>query len=419
MTAQPETAGTAALLNQHLPHDPDGAWYCDAGIPARKLRKAIRAYGGDVSPEQVLALGDGTVFGSAKEGVLITSTMLISGTTEGRFAIPLQDIAKAKSLGGWPEYSVEVTAQDGTTHRISTTCFERQQDRLISFLNALQATDNVAPQITAEGSAAERSEAETAEAPSVVRMAPFHGETSIRDVNAGLRLIGICPHEGFDEADSLFAAAFREDDEIPLLKGYCRYIGFNRREVDGVFLLSNRRLMLFSMESGAKIFFVELSRRLLGAVPFPFFEEVCSFLLFSIPRAAWVAIRGGRERMISRALGHSDARLLSSSPPLRCVQATPLDGLNQTVSQVSIGTGVWTGILSRDFGISFAPTQLTGVFRLPKDFILPEYETLEPIERLCYSIRGALAEQGLGYRLDQDGQQLTLFPIAVEQRVAA
>lgn len=416
MTAQLDTA---ALLNEHLPHSPDAAWYCGAGIPAKKLRNAVRAYGGDLCAEEVRALGDGTVFGSAKEGVLITSSMLYSGTTDGRFAVPLTSIVRAEAKGGWPEYSVEVTCDDGRRHRISTTCFEKQQERLVAFFNGLTQQPVGVSAETAGPNSEGTPPAGEEEPPVSVSMTAFQGETSIQAVNGGLRLLGICPHRDFDDAGSLFDAAMRQDAEIPLLKGYCRYIGFNRRAVDGVFLLSNRRLLLFSMESGPKIFFVEMTKRLLGAVPFPFFDDVCSLLLFSIPRSVYVALRGGRERMIGRALGASDERLLSARPPLRCVQSTPLDGLSQRVSQVTVGSGVWTGILSREFGVSFAPVELKGVFQLPKDLILPEYETLEPMERLLYSIRDVLESQGLGYRLDQDGQQLTLFPVAVEQRAAA
>ena len=123
--------------------------------------------------------------------------------------------------------------------------------------------------------------------------------------------------------------------------------------------------------------------------------------------------------MISRALGLSNQQLMSTRPPLRRIQQTDFDGLSQRVSQATIGTGVWTGILAREFGVSFAPAELSGIFKLPKDVILPEYETLEPLERLLYSIRGALAKRGLGYRMDADGNQLTIFPIVAEQKNAA
>lgn len=418
MARSPNAPDTAWLLNAHLTHDVDAGWYCDAGIPPKKLSKAIRAYGGDVRPEYVLALGDGTVFGSAKEGILITSTHLISGTSDGRFSVPLSSIVSANRLGGWPEYSIEVRCDDGSAHKISTTCFDKKQECLTAFFNALRGAEDNGAAVAAANTRPSGNEPSN-ESPATIRIESFEGETSIRAVNAGMKLVGICPHESFDDAGELFDAALAGETETALLKGYCRYVGFNGREVDGIFLVSNKRLQLFSMESGAKILFVEMAKRLLGAVPVPFLDSVASFLLFSIPRSIYVAIRGGREKLISQALGLSDERLLSAKPPLRRIEETPFVGLSQTVNQVTIGSGVWTGVLSREFGISFAPVALSGAFSVPKDLILPEYETLEPLERLLFSIREPLARRGLGYRLDADGEQLTIFPVAVAERLAA
>ena len=42
-------------------------------IPPKKLKNAISTYAADVSPEDVLLLYDNTVFGSAKDGLLLTA----------------------------------------------------------------------------------------------------------------------------------------------------------------------------------------------------------------------------------------------------------------------------------------------------------------------------------------------------------
>ena len=96
------------LLDAHLPANDDAAWYRRPAIPAKKLTNAIRKYACDVPEDRVLALGDGTVFGSAKEGLVLTEDTLYCGTTEGAFAIALQDIVTASCMGGWPSYIVEL-----------------------------------------------------------------------------------------------------------------------------------------------------------------------------------------------------------------------------------------------------------------------------------------------------------------------
>jgi len=398
-----------ALLNDHLPHDGDAAWYVGTGIPAKKLRKAIRAYGGGIDPEDVLALADGTVFGSAKEGILITSDKLIGGTSDGQFTAQLSEVTGAHAVGGWPEYTVCVTCEDGSKHKISTTCFDKKREQLVTFLKALSGKSVEETEQTATIPIAT-----AADAPS------FEGETSIRAVNGGLRLIEVCEHDGFDDTSVLFDKALTANGEAALIKGFCKYVGFNGREVDGLFLLTNQRLLLFSMESGTKIVCVEMTKRLLGALPVPFLDDIVGFFAFTIPRSIYHALRGGKQKLIASALGTPHANLLSKRPSLRQIQETRLSDLTGTVGEVSVGKGVWTGILSREFGVSFAPSQLSKAFSIPKDLILPEYETLEPIERLLAAIAAPLRQRGLGYRVDEKRERLTIFPAATtEQKRAA
>ncbi len=411
MSRSPASLSVERLLDDHLAHDADASWYRAPDIPTKKLQNALGKYASSASAASVLALGDGTVFGSAKEGVVITADTLFSHTTEETFSVPMQEIESAKKLGGWPGYGVELQCRDGSTHRILTTCFDKNQDDLVAFLNSL-AENNAVPIASPE--------------PSPVRQfRPLEvsdsriGEPPASDVLAGLKQIELCQQNGIDDVGALFNEAFRTDAEWPLLKGYCRYVGFNGREVDAVFLLTNRRLLLFSMEMGAKIVFVELTKRLLGKLPIPFFDSIVCFLLFSIPRSIYVALRGGKEQLIAQALGQEEGQLLSANPPLRKVQEFDFAQLAQSVTQVDVGTGVCTGFLDRKFGVTFAPVKLAKTFSLPKDLILPEHETLEPFERLLHAIRPTLVSVGLDYRLNDDGKKLTIVPAASERRAAA
>ncbi len=406
--------GVACLLDTHLAHESDAAWYRAPAIPEKKLRNAIGKYACHVPPESVLALGDGTVFGSAKEGILITADTLFARTTEESFSVPMNDIVKATKLGGWPTYGVELECCDGSTHRISTSCFDKKQDSLVDFLNLFATVDT---QCVAEQSPPPARSSEAAATVNVNAANPR--DTSILAVNAGLRLIGVCEQEKFDDTGALFDAALQADTEWPLLKGYCQYVGFNGRQVDGIFLLTNRRLLLFSMEMGSKIVCVELTRRLLGKLPVPFIDSIVCFLMFSIPRAAYVALQGGKEKLIAQALRIKEERLLADKPPLRKVQQFSFPELAQSVAQADIGIGVWTGILERRFGVSFAPVELAKTFSVPKDLILPEYETLDPFEQLLYAIRSTLARIGMDYRLDARRQKLTIALAAAEKKAAA
>ena len=61
-----------SLLAGVVPHGPQNQWYCSPNIPQKKLDRAIRKYGSGVKADDVLALLDGTVFGSAEMGFLVT-----------------------------------------------------------------------------------------------------------------------------------------------------------------------------------------------------------------------------------------------------------------------------------------------------------------------------------------------------------
>jgi hypothetical protein len=66
-----------ALLAETLPHAPQHGLHRAPDIPEGKLRAAIRDYAPHVREADVLALYDGTLFGSARDGVLFLGDRLV------------------------------------------------------------------------------------------------------------------------------------------------------------------------------------------------------------------------------------------------------------------------------------------------------------------------------------------------------
>ncbi len=415
MTEMPESQNISTLLSIHLSDQGDDCWYGDAAIPAKKLKNALKIYGGETANEDVLALCDGTVFGSAKEGILITNSNLMSNTSVGTFTVPLTHIVGAESVGAWPEYILDIQCRDGSTHRISTTCFDKHRDGLVSFFNSLATVEADSDALPIPLPETPRQGTNSPGGAAAVE----GGDTSVQGLNADLKLIGICPDDEFDDARDLFDAAFDASVEVPLLKGYCQYVGFNGREVDGIVVLTNQRLVLFSMEMGAKIVFVELTRRLLGKLPVPFLDSIVCFFLFSIPRSIYVALRGGKEKLIAHALAVKEHQLLSEQSPLRKVTEFDFEKLAKTVAQVDIGNCAGSGVLSRKFGVTFAPTSLTKAFSIPCDLVLTGHDSPEAFHRLLSAIRSTVSSLGIDYRLDAEGQKLTMLPKKKAEKIAA
>jgi len=75
--------------------------------------------------------------------------------------------------------------------------------------------------------------------------------------------------------------------------------------------------------------------------------------------------------------------------------------------------------LSRKFGVSFVPAKLGKTFSVPQDLILPEYETLDPFERLLEAAAPAISKHGLNFKRDADRQKLTITSPARPQKAAA
>ncbi len=66
--------------------------YVAKNIPAKKLKRAINKYAQNVDPEKVFLLLDNTVFGTAKEGFLLTDTAIHWRDDKNSGSIPLAEI---------------------------------------------------------------------------------------------------------------------------------------------------------------------------------------------------------------------------------------------------------------------------------------------------------------------------------------
>lgn len=88
-------------------------------IPAKKLRNAIDCYAEEVSEDQVLALWDNTLFGSAKGGFLITTAAFyFRGTFEDPVCVPFRHLQETRSIeddeGVVLSNALEAVYRDGT-----------------------------------------------------------------------------------------------------------------------------------------------------------------------------------------------------------------------------------------------------------------------------------------------------------------
>ena len=408
-------AAIQRLLDLYLPENVDSQWFHGSGVPSKKRANAIRTYAQPAIDEKVLAQADGTVFGSAKEGLIITDQTLYAGTLDETFIVPLSEVAGATRKSGFPNYSIQVNTHAGEEHLIATCCFTKEQKKLIEFFNALPS--EYAAGVPAEeirigppeflGPELAESTQETFE---LIQPLPEPKTVTAREINSELRLVEFCVPDECEDIDRHLAELLVSDTEHVIVKGYCKYIGFNKRQVKGLFVVSNRRVRLFSLESGFKLVLVVTTKRLLGKIPFPFLDSIVGFFLFTIPGSLLNALRGGSNHLIAKALATTNEQLLSDECPLRSVKEITWEQLHQVVSEIQIGTGVWTSFnfLNKSFGVSFVPRKLTDVFRGPQDIVLEGTEVIEPLLQLVQSMEGTLREQGIQLEFDDEKQNISL-----------
>jgi len=130
-------------VHTYLPHAPKHGLYLAPDIPPAKLRGALGDFAGGVAAEDVLALYDGTLLGSAKDGVVFLHDRLIVQNTdlETPRTIRYGDVVgvqqKRAVLGG---RRVEVDVNRGratTTERLDFTAHGEAAEYVERLLNQM------------------------------------------------------------------------------------------------------------------------------------------------------------------------------------------------------------------------------------------------------------------------------------------
>ena len=126
------------LLTEITPHDPNNKWYLHPQIPQDKLDRAIKKYGAGLKPEDVLALGDSTVFGSATAGCLLTADAICCRVAFGGRTVRWSEISSARVVGS---EGIQIRLAAGGNVRISCGQFASVRDKLHKLIS-LVATSN-------------------------------------------------------------------------------------------------------------------------------------------------------------------------------------------------------------------------------------------------------------------------------------
>lgn len=128
------------LLTEMTPHDPKNRWYLHPQIPQDKLDRAIRKYGTGLKHEDVLALGDNTVFGSATAGCLLTPDAICCRVARGGRIVRWSEISSARIVGS---EGIQIRLTNGGKVRVSCGQFASVRDKLHRLIS-LVATPNPA-----------------------------------------------------------------------------------------------------------------------------------------------------------------------------------------------------------------------------------------------------------------------------------
>ena len=201
----PNSKGLEGHLDELLPHAPDKHWYRKPNIPPRKLTKALVEYAPELKPEQVLVLADGTFFGSAKRGCLLTKEAIHYKSSGGQGRVTWGEIEKAERVGGFPNYWIDIWLNDDEKVRISCDNFEGVRNSLEEFINRLVAVDdsgdNAAPERPSEATSTPAS-FDTGESVSERLVGPRRGSNVCAQCGGGLEYASrFCPYCGTRQED--------------------------------------------------------------------------------------------------------------------------------------------------------------------------------------------------------------------------
>ena len=133
------------LLTEMTPHDPKNRWYLHPQIPQDKLDRAIKKYGAGLKHEDVLALGDNTVFGSAEAGCLLTADAICCRVAFGGQMVRWSEIASAKVVGS---EGIQIKLTDGRKVRVSCGQFASVRDKLHKLISVVARSNRAEPTMT-------------------------------------------------------------------------------------------------------------------------------------------------------------------------------------------------------------------------------------------------------------------------------
>ena len=112
------------LIEQYIPHAPPIGLYRHPDIPGDKLENALGDYAHTVRSNEVVALYDATIFGSAKDGAVMTTDRIVFQNTDLQPAQEMNyddivNVASKKRFFGGSKVVVDLNAGHATvTHTI-------------------------------------------------------------------------------------------------------------------------------------------------------------------------------------------------------------------------------------------------------------------------------------------------------------
>ena len=133
------------LLTEMTPHDPKNRWYLHPQIPQDKLDRAMKKYGAGLKHEDVLALGDNTVFGSAEAGCLLTADAICCRVARGGRIVRWSEISSARVVGS---EGIQIMLAAGGKVRASCGQFASVRDKLHKLISLAATSNRAEPTMT-------------------------------------------------------------------------------------------------------------------------------------------------------------------------------------------------------------------------------------------------------------------------------
>ena len=383
------------LIKCNLGNDPASRWYVTPDIPPKKLDKAIESYGSHIAPEEVIALADGTILGSGKAGIVLSATTLHTMSDGQNLSIPFDHIMGTSDVSKMTSSEITLHCK-GADVKIDSTFFDKKHAELISFFGELSSSSGTSDENKMDPSI------------EVIRAAPEMAslDYSMSSDEVSKQLAGVVFFGGddYDDFEEKLRMSLNNPNEVPIAKGLCNYLGFGAQNVMGLFLVTNKRCLLFSLESGLKNVVLGLTKRFLGKVPL--LGWAVDLLFIELPRFLLNKIFNYRLKRAASAIVLDEQNLLSGNTGLKNIQDFDFQRFSQYVRHIEIGKRVPTGLLSYGFGISFMQRNVTQAWTKPKDWLMPQDPELPPYTAL---VKSALSElEAAGISVEFEGKKIQL-----------